>query len=77
MSPSPAPLAKEENGNTDDLRDEEPVVVEETSALVGAEGAVLRCPVSKVELRIPKGALPDGEKHEIYVKVYCTFWKKK
>lgn len=69
VSPSPAPLAKEENGNTDDLKDEEPTVVEETSALISSDGGVLRCPVSKVELRIPKGAIPDGEKHEIYVKV--------
>uniref|UniRef100_A0A1I7XGY9 PDZ domain-containing protein n=1 Tax=Heterorhabditis bacteriophora TaxID=37862 RepID=A0A1I7XGY9_HETBA len=33
------------------------------------EGAVLNCPVSGVELRIPKGAIPEGEMHEIYVKV--------
>lgn len=30
---------------------------------------MLNCPVSGVELRIPKGAIPPGEKHEIYVKV--------
>ncbi|RCN35506.1 PDZ/DHR/GLGF domain protein [Ancylostoma caninum] len=48
---------------------EEPTIVEETNAVVGSEGGVLNCPVSGVELRIPKGAIPPGEKHEIYVKV--------
>lgn len=33
------------------------------------EGAVLSCPQSKVQLRIPKGAIVEGEQHEIYVKV--------
>ncbi|RCN26643.1 ZU5 domain protein, partial [Ancylostoma caninum] len=48
---------------------QEPTIVEETNAVVGSEGGVLNCPVSGVELRIPKGAIPPGEKHEIYVKV--------
>ncbi|CAJ0594540.1 unnamed protein product [Cylicocyclus nassatus] len=48
---------------------EEPTIVEETNAMIGSEGGVLNCPVSGVELRIPKGAIPAGEKHEIYVKV--------
>lgn len=48
---------------------QEPNVVEETSAIVTHEGAVLSCPQSKVQLRIPKGAIVEGEQHEIYVKV--------
>ncbi|VDM76185.1 unnamed protein product [Strongylus vulgaris] len=46
----------------------EPMIVEETNAMIGSEGGVLNCPASGVELRIPKGAIPAGEKHEIYVK---------
>ncbi|PAV56690.1 hypothetical protein WR25_24111 [Diploscapter pachys] len=69
---------REENGNVPkknehrDLngqKDDEPNVVEETSAIVTHEGAVLSCPQSKVQLRIPKGAIVEGEQHEIYVKV--------
>uniref|UniRef100_A0A158P6K2 PDZ domain-containing protein n=1 Tax=Angiostrongylus cantonensis TaxID=6313 RepID=A0A158P6K2_ANGCA len=48
---------------------QEPTIVEETNAVVDSEGGVLSCPVSGVELRIPKGAIPAGETHEIYVKV--------
>lgn len=57
----------EETSTSDDTKD--PVVLEQISAVVGSEGGVLHCPVSKVELRIPAGAIPEGKKHEIYVKV--------
>ncbi|EYC15674.1 hypothetical protein Y032_0036g3290 [Ancylostoma ceylanicum] len=64
--------ATNHNGHESDANQtnsEEPMIVEETNAVVGSEGGVLNCPVSGVELRIPKGAIPPGEKHEIYVKV--------
>ncbi|WKX92856.1 hypothetical protein Q1695_010692 [Nippostrongylus brasiliensis] len=48
---------------------QEPTIVEETNAVIGHEGGVLNCPASGVELRVPKGAIPSGESHEIYVKV--------
>ncbi|VDO46729.1 unnamed protein product [Haemonchus placei] len=48
---------------------QDPTIVEETNAVIGHEGGVLNCPASGVELRIPKGAIPPGESHEIYVKV--------
>lgn len=48
---------------------QEPTIVEETNAVIGHEGGVLNCPASGVELRIPKGAIPPGETHEVYVKV--------
>ncbi|KAJ1349109.1 ZU5 domain [Parelaphostrongylus tenuis] len=61
---------RESAGNVMTTSDiQEPTIVEETSAVLGSEGGVLNCPVSGVELRIPKGAIPDGETHEIYVKV--------
>ncbi|PIO77020.1 ZU5 domain protein [Teladorsagia circumcincta] len=50
-------------------RIQDPTIVEETNAVIGHEGGVLNCPASGVELRIPKGAIPPGETHEIYVKV--------
>uniref|UniRef100_A0A7I5E6C6 PDZ and ZU5 domain containing protein n=2 Tax=Trichostrongylidae TaxID=6315 RepID=A0A7I5E6C6_HAECO len=53
--------------STSDIQD--PTIVEETNAVIGHEGGVLNCPASGVELRIPKGAIPPGESHEIYVKV--------
>ncbi|KJH48283.1 PDZ/DHR/GLGF domain protein [Dictyocaulus viviparus] len=61
--------------NTDHYNEEnaensqEPTIVEETNAIIGSEGGVLNCPTSGVELRIPKGAIPSGETHDIYVKV--------
>lgn len=67
-SKSPTPrLDENENGKSTD--DEEPTVVEESTALVGSQGGVIRCEHSNVELRIPPGAIRDGEQHEIYVKV--------
>ncbi|CAI4226800.1 unnamed protein product [Auanema sp. JU1783] len=60
----------EDLDNVHDEKDEqEPTVVEETSGFIGSEGGVLSCPNSNVELRIPPGALLDGQKKEIYVKV--------
>ncbi|KAK6730672.1 hypothetical protein RB195_007256 [Necator americanus] len=58
-----------ENQSTDVANVEEPTIVEETNAVIGNDGGVLNCPASGVELRIPKGAIPPGETHEIYVKV--------
>ncbi|CAJ0944548.1 unnamed protein product, partial [Mesorhabditis belari] len=57
------------NGHHTHQHEEEPIVVEEASQMVGAEGGVVCCPGSRVELRIPPGALPLGQKHEIYVRV--------
>ncbi|CAJ0567315.1 unnamed protein product, partial [Mesorhabditis spiculigera] len=67
-SPSAASSEPRPNGHTHQ-HEEEPVVVEEASCMVGAEGGVVTCPGSRVELRIPAGALPIGQKHEIYVRV--------
>ncbi|CAD6184962.1 unnamed protein product [Caenorhabditis auriculariae] len=68
-SKSPSPPENNTQHGKENVEDEEPIVVEESTALVGSEGAVLKCVQSQVELRIPPGAIPDGEKHEIYVKV--------
>ncbi|VDM55097.1 unnamed protein product [Angiostrongylus costaricensis] len=65
---------RESAGNVMTTSDiQEPTIVEETSAVVDSEGGVLSCPVSGVELRIPKGAIPAGETHEIYVKACMIF----
>uniref|UniRef100_A0A1I7USX2 DNA-directed RNA polymerase n=1 Tax=Caenorhabditis tropicalis TaxID=1561998 RepID=A0A1I7USX2_9PELO len=67
-SKSPTPhLDENENGRKSE--EEEPTVVEESTALIGTQGGVIRCEKSNVELRIPPGAIADGEEHEIYVKV--------
>ncbi|CAB3410918.1 unnamed protein product [Caenorhabditis bovis] len=69
-SKSPTPrLDENENGKQFEREEEEPVVVEEAIALIGSEGGIIRCEQANVELRIPEGAIKDGEKHEIYVKV--------
>ncbi|ULU14377.1 hypothetical protein L3Y34_016709 [Caenorhabditis briggsae] len=67
-SKSPTPRL-DENENGQKSEEEEPTVVEESTALVGSQGGVIRCEKSNVELRIPPGAIADGEEHEIYVKV--------
>lgn len=67
-SKSPTPRL-DENENGQKSEEEEPTVVEESTALIGTQGGVIRCDRSNVELRIPPGAIPDGEEHEIYVKV--------
>ncbi|EGT32441.1 CBN-ZOO-1 protein [Caenorhabditis brenneri] len=67
-SKSPTPRL-DENENGQKSEEEEPTVVEESTALIGSKGGVIRCEKSNVELRIPPGAIIDGEEHEIYVKV--------
>ncbi|KAF1769685.1 hypothetical protein GCK72_001502 [Caenorhabditis remanei] len=67
-SKSPTPRL-DENENGQKSEEEEPTVVEESTALIGSKGGVIRCEKSNVELRIPPGAINDGEEHEIYVKV--------
>ncbi|GMR53555.1 hypothetical protein PMAYCL1PPCAC_23750, partial [Pristionchus mayeri] len=48
---------------------EESRVVEEATGWLGVEGGLLSCPVSNVHLIVPPGAIRQGEKHEIYMKV--------
>lgn len=67
-SKSPTPRL-DENENGQKSEEEEPTVVEESTALIGSLGGVIRCEKSNVELRIPAGAITEGQEHEIYVKV--------
>lgn len=67
VSPSASPNPKRADDKEE--ADEEPIVVEESSSTIGSDGGILRCENSQVELRIPPGAIPAGETHEIYVKV--------